>query len=155
MSIANALPVAPGQDLGASPWIVIGQADIDAFAAVTRDQDPMHVDPQWCREQGPFPHTIAFGFLSLSLLTHFSHAASPWPEGYYWLNYGFDRVRFIAPVPVDARIRGRFKVLDVQPRSAHDLLVKTEAVVEVENEPRPALVAEWLGLMAPIGAERG
>src|ERR1700744_5275355 len=86
----------PGQDVGTSAWVTIDQDLISSFGAATLDADPMHVDPEWAKEKGPFGHTIAFGFLTMSLLTHLLHdaASSGWSvdpasQGYY-LNYGFD-----------------------------------------------------------------
>lgn len=139
--------VAVGDDLGTSEWLLITQEDIDLFARSTRDHDPMHVDPVWAAEQGPFPTTVAFGFLTLALTTHLSHQARPWPPGWYGLNYGVDRVRFIAPVPVDTRVRGHFRCLDITERPDGGLLVRTGVTIEREGEERPALVAEWLGVM--------
>lgn len=148
------LDLRPGQDLGTSDWLTLGQEDIDLFAKVTRDPDPMHVDPDWCRTKGPFPTTVAFGFLSLSLLTYFSHQAKPWPKGVYALNYGFDRVRFVAPVPVDSRVRGRFSLISAERRSDGSYLTRTSAIVEIEGSERPAVAAEWLGIIYPPEAQR-
>lgn len=139
------LTLVPGQDLGTSPWLTITQDDIDRFAEVTRDHDPMHVDPAWATSSGPFPTTIAFGFLTLSLITHFSHQADGWPVGGYALNYGLDRVRFLTPVPVGARVRGRFRLISTAERHGA-LLTRTAVTVDVQGQDRPALVAEWLGL---------
>src|SRR3990170_465021 len=106
-----------GQEIGVSPWLTIDQPMIDAFARATRDEDPMHVDPAWCAQYSPFKSTIAFGFLTMSLLTHLSHQALGWlhedrPEGGgYGLNYGIDRMRLLNPVPVNSRIRARFTLL--------------------------------------------
>ena len=149
----TALGVAPGEPIGTSPWLTISQTDIDDFARVTRDPDPMHVDPEWCRDKGPFPTTVAFGFLSLSLITHMSHQAREWASGTYGLNYGFDRLRFVAPVPVGSRVRGHFTLRSAEAREDGSLLTKTDVIVEIEGEERPALVAEWLGVFYPPGAQ--
>ena len=141
----SGLSLRPGQDLGTSPWLTLTQDDLDRFADVTRDHDPMHVDPVWAASSGPFPTTVAFGFLTLSLLTHFSHQVGGWPAGGYALNYGFDRVRFVTPVPVGARVRGRFRLVSTEPRG-DALLTRTAVTVDVEGSEAPALVAEWLGL---------
>lgn len=143
-----------GETLGVSPWITVAQADIDDFARVTRDPDPMHVDPEWCAAHGPFPTTIAFGFLSLSLITHMSHAAREWAEGTYALNYGFDRVRFVAPVPVGARIRGHFTLISAKPRPDGSVQTTTAVVVEIDGEDRPAVTADWLGVFYPPSVQR-
>lgn len=144
----------PGTELGVSPWHVITQDDIDLFARATHDHDPMHVDPDWCARKGPFPTTIAFGFLSLGLTTHLSHEAGIWPPDAYALNYGFDRVRFVAPVPVGSRVRGRFTFLGATPRVDGTVLTRTGVVIEIEGESRPAVSGEWLGLMFPPEAQR-
>jgi acyl dehydratase len=157
MSIGEALGelgLIIGEPLGTSPWLTIEQSDIDDFARVTRDPDPMHIDPVWCRDHGPFATTIAFGFLSLSLITHMSHAAREWAAGTYALNYGFDRVRFVAPVPVGARVRGHFTLADARPRPDGAVQTTTEVVVEIEGEDRPAVTAQWLGVFYPPSAQR-
>lgn len=145
--------MAPGAEIGVSPWITVTQDDIDAFAAVTRDADPMHVDPRWCADQGPFPTTIAFGFLTMSLITHMSHTAREWPAGVYALNLGFDRLRFIAPVPVGSRIRGRFRLEDASLRFDGSVRTVTAVKVEIEGQDRPALVGSWLGVFYPPSAQ--
>ena len=140
--------------IGTSPWITITQEDIDLFGKVTRDPDPMHIDPDWCREKGPFPTTIAYGFLSLSLITHMSHEAREWAEGTYALNYGFNKVRFVAPVPVGARVRGHFNFVSGEAREDGSILTTTDVTVEIEGEKRPAITAEWLGVFYPPSVQR-
>ena len=144
----------PGSELGASPWVTVTQGMIDGFGDATLDQDPMHVDPQWAAH-GPFGHTISFGFLTMSLLTHLLHRAigtesSSYDasDGYY-LNYGFDRLRLITPVPVGSRIRGKFAVKDVRPDAAGRSVVCFDVEVEIEGKQRPALVAQWLTVWVP------
>lgn len=146
-SLVDSLGLAPGEAMGASDWLVITQEHIDKFADATLDQDPMHVDPEWCRNHGPFPTTVAFGFLSLSLITYFSHQARPWPEGSYALNYGFDKVRFVAPVPVGSRIRGVFRFLGADLRPDGGWLTRTNVTVEIEGADKPAIAADWLGVV--------
>jgi len=145
----------PGTAIGHSEWIRVTQAMIDQFGAATLDPDPMHVDPDWARTQGPFPHTIAFGFLTVSLLTRLIHSAThtgsvhdPGRTGYY-LNYGFDRLRLVAPVPVDSRIRGHFRVLETRRDEAGRQVTKFGCEIEIENGTRPALIAEWLSIWVP------
>ncbi|MFN0178845.1 MAG: MaoC family dehydratase [Gemmatimonadales bacterium] len=141
-----------GQPIGTSSWMVIDQARIDAFAKATDDPDPMHVDPEWCRRQSPFGTTIAFGFLTASLLTHLSHHALGWlnstgaDDGGYALNYGFDRLRLVEPVPVNSRIRAHFTLLAFDEVRPDEFKTKYGVTVEIEGRERPALVAEWLGL---------
>ena len=141
-----------GEEIGVSPWFLIDQARIDAFAEATVDPDPMHVDPAWCAAHSPFKTTIAFGFLTVSLLTHLSHQAIGWissthaDNGGYALNYGFDRLRLVSPVPVGSRIRARFTLLEWSEVRPGESRVKYGVTVEIEGTERPAVVAEWLGL---------
>jgi len=147
----------PGRDLGASDWVTVTQEMINSFGAATLDHDPMHIDSAWAA-QGPFGDTIAFGFLTMSLLTHLLHQAMGTdssrydPSMGYYLNYGFDRLRLIAPVPVNSRVRGTFRVLDVRPDAGSRTIVKFIAEVEVEGQGRPAMAAEWLTVWVPPAA---
>lgn len=140
-----------GGVLGTSAWLVIDQDRIDRFGAVTDDLEPLHNDAAWCSLHSPYGKPIAYGFLTLSLLTAFMHQVTrdalkgaPGRTGFP-LNYGFDRVRFITPVAVGSRIRCQLRLLDRQERPDGQLM-RIEAVVEVEHQPRPALVADWLSL---------
>ena len=133
-----------------SEWLTVDQARIDQFGQSTLDSDWLHVDPERAKRDGPYGGTIAFGFWTLSMLTYFARNAGgrDYPEGaLYGLNYGFDRVRLIAPVRVGARIRNRSRVLDVEDRGEGRFLVKTENTIEIEGEGKPALVAEWLFML--------
>jgi acyl dehydratase len=145
----------PGADLGASPWVTVTQSMIDGFGSVTLDPDPMHIDPEWARANGPYDGTIAFGFLTISLLTHLLHSTlgtghdrDAGHSGHY-LNYGFDRLRFVAPVRAGRRIRGRFKVLDCRRDERQRLMTTFDCTVEIEGEERPALSAQWLTVWVP------
>jgi acyl dehydratase len=142
-----------GEEIGTSPWVVVDQDMISSFGAVTRDPDPMHVDPDWAREHSPYGQTIAFGFLTVSLLTHMLHGAmgtSPAEdaEGAY-LNYGIDYLRLISPVPVGSRIRGKFDVLETRTDERNRRIFKFGCEVEIEGGERPALVAHWLSIWVP------
>jgi acyl dehydratase len=147
----------PGQELGTSEWLTVTQEMIDRFGQATLDEDPMHVDPKWAAK-GPFGHTIAFGFLTMSLLTCLVHkvlgtdSSRYDPALGYYLNYGFDRVRLVAPVPVNSRIRGTFKVLEVRPDAQGRSIVKYGVEVHVEGSDRIALAAEWLSCWVPPAA---
>lgn len=139
-----------GDSARTSEWIDVDQPLIDRFAEATRDQDWLHIDPKRARQESPFGGTIAHGFWTLSMLTclHRQMAGRDYPEGArYGLNYGFDKVRLIAPVPVGSRIRCHVRLLDVNDRGPGRFLVKTENEVEVERAAKPALVAEWLFLL--------
>jgi acyl dehydratase len=136
-----------GSELGPSGWFAIDQARIDAFADVTEDHQFIHVDREKAKS-GPFGDTIAHGFLTLSLLTHLTSDCSLLPENTAMgVNYGFDKVRFIQPVRVDQRVRAHVKPLTVLERQPGQYLIKSEVTVEIEGEDKPALVAEWLGLL--------
>ena len=141
-----------GRKIGTSRWVTIDQDMIDRFGSVTLDPDPMHVDPEWSRQFSPFGHTLAFGFLTISLLTHLHHDILNYDRhghaltGGYPLNYGFDRLRLISPVKVNSRVRGHFKLLDVRDRGPGEVVHETAAEIEIEGEPKPALYAEWLGM---------
>ena len=149
------LKASIGQKIGTSEWLRIDQERLNRFADVTDDHDPMHVDPEWAIKHSPYAGTICFGFLTLSLLTRFSHEILRWPTSSdgngYALNYGFDRVRFLAPVRVGSRIRCHMTLLKAQERGVGRILVKYGIEIEIENESRPALTAEWLGLRVSDG----
>jgi acyl dehydratase len=145
-----------GEDLGASSWLLLEQDKIDLFSALTDDVEPLHNDPDWCRDHSPYGKPIALGFHTLSLLTRFFHevtndmlAGGPTREGFP-LNYGFDRVRFLAPVPAGSRIRCRFRLLEAKRQPNGDLL-RFQAEVEIEGVTKPALTAEWLTLWVEHG----
>jgi acyl dehydratase len=141
-----------GSKLGTTDWLKIDQARIDAFGAATNDLDPMHVDPAWAATHSPYGSTIAFGFLTLSLCTYFVHQVirfAPAAAGgtvQFGLNYGFDRIRFLAPVPVNSRVRAHFTLLGIEERAPGQTLWKVQMEVEIDGVSKPALVAEWLGL---------
>ncbi|WP_226663219.1 MaoC family dehydratase [Microbulbifer aggregans] len=133
-----------GKTLESTDWFTINQEQINLFAEVTHDHQFIHVDPERAA-QTPFGSTIAHGFLSLSLLSHFAETFSMQVEGMVMaINYGFDKVRFISPVKVDSRIRAHARLLDVTEKNPGQFMLKTEVTVEIEGEAKPALVAEWL-----------
>lgn len=133
-----------GTDFGASAWLTITQPMVDGFADATDDHYFLHVDPQRAAVP-PFTGTIAHGFLTLSLLAPMAYEVCPYVEGArYPLNYGFNRVRLVAPVPVGGRIRGRFVLRAAEVISAEQRQLTYDATVEIEASTRPALVAQWL-----------
>lgn len=151
--------LSPGAEIGPSAWVEITQEMIDRFAEVTRDPDPMHVDPDWAQLNGPYGGAIAFGFLTVSLLTHLLHDAvgsqpqAEHREPGHFLNYGFDRLRFVAPVPAGARVRGHFRVSDRRLDERGRWLTNFDCRVEIEDCERPALVADWLSIWVPPEAD--
>jgi len=135
-----------GEEVGASGWIAIDQARIDAFAEATEDRQFIHVDPAAAAD-GPFGGTIAHGFLLLSLLPRMGAEAMLIPEGMkVGINYGLDRVRFLAPVRSGRRVRGRFSLDSVEEKAPGQWLLRHNVSVEIEDEEKPALAALWLTL---------
>ena len=135
-----------GQEVGVSRWFEIDQARIDAFAKITEDEQFIHVDPERAKAT-PFGGTIAHGFLTLSLASAMSYdAVAPLDGVVMGVNYGFDKLRFLAPVPAGSRIRGRFKLLSAEDKGGGRWLLKHELTVEIEGADKPALIAEWLGM---------
>ena len=146
MITRDKLLASVGTPLGTSPWMPVGQTMIDAFGQLTDDEQPIHHDPAAGKAAG-FGGTVAHGFLTLSLLSAMSYDVLPKIEGETAsLNYGFDKIRFVAPVPADARIRGHFKLTEALPRSDNGLMLRFAVSVEIEGEDKPALTADWLGL---------
>jgi acyl dehydratase len=136
-----------GTEVGVSDWILVDQARIDAFAAVTDDHQFIHVDPQ-AAAQTPFGGTIAHGFLTLSLLSRMAADAMLRPESIRMgVNYGFEKVRFLAPVRSGKRVRGRFRLDRFEERRPGQYQFVHEVTVEIENEDKPALIAEWIGMI--------
>jgi len=136
-----------GDEVGTSSWLRIDQARIDQFADATEDRQFIHVDPA-AAEQTPFGATIAHGFLTLSLLSRMGAEAMLVPEGLKMaVNYGLDRVRFLAPVRSGARVRGRFTLDSFEEKAPGQWLMRHTVTVEIEGEDKPALTAQWLGLM--------
>jgi acyl dehydratase len=132
-----------GTELGPTSWIDVPQTRIDAFAEATDDHQWIHVDPERAT-QGPFGTTIAHGFLTLSLCVPMLYELFP-PSGATLVNYGVDRVRFPAPLPSGARVRGRFRVLSIEdgPRGRRATI---EATVEGDGVERPVCIAELVVL---------
>ena len=127
-----------------SRWLTVDQARIDAFAKITEDEQFIHVDPERAAETA-FSGAIAHGFLTLSLLSAMAYSALPRIEGaVHGVNYGFDRVRFVRPVPSGSRVRGHFTLRSVTPRSAREWQLSYDVRVEIEGAQKPALAATWI-----------
>lgn len=136
-----------GDEVGVSDWILVDQARIDAFAAVTDDHQFIHVDPE-AAAQTPFGGTVAHGFLTLSLLSRMAADAMLRPEAIRMgVNYGFEKVRFLAPVRSGKRVRGRFRLDRFEEKRPGQYQFVHEVTVEIENEDKPALIAEWIGMI--------
>lgn len=136
-----------GSALGASAWIEIGQADIDAFADVTGDHQFIHVDPA-AAARTPFGGTVAHGFLTLSLLSRMAADVMLVPDTTKLVvNYGFDKVRFITPVRSGKRVRGHFRLATMDEKKPGQWQFVHQVTVEIEGEDKPALQADWIGLI--------
>ena len=149
------MPVAPldqirgriGEEVGVSSWLTMDQQRINEFADATEDRQFIHTDPE-AAAQTPFGGTIGHGFLTLSMLSRMAAEAMLIPDSIKMaVNYGLDRVRFIAPVRSGKRIRGRFRLDSVDEKAPGQLLLRHTVTVEIEGEEKPALTAEWLGLL--------
>ena len=137
-----------GQEIGVSQWHVVSQEMIDRFADVTSDHQFIHVDPVRAKQEAPFGGTIAHCYLTLSLVAPMSYEALPLIEGRVMgINYGLDKVRFLAPVPAGGRVRAHFKLKEVSPRSEKEVLLKNEITVELEGADKPAVYAESLSVV--------
>lgn len=133
-----------GTTLGTSRWFEIGQDRIDRFADVTEDWQFIHLDPERAARAG-FGGTVAHGYLTLSMLAPMAYDALPDMEGMRAsVNYGFDRIRFLAPVPSGARLRARFDLLEVMPKGAGRMLARLAVTIEIEGQDTPAVSADWL-----------
>ena len=137
-----------GRELGVTDWITVGQDRIDQFAACTGDRQWIHVDVARARRESPFGGTIAHGYLILSLVAAMvmELGVVP-PDAATALNYGLDKVRFIAPVKAGARVRMRASLASVEPQSGGRMLLKLQSTLEIEGEAKPALVAEVLCML--------
>lgn len=133
-----------GQPAGTSRWFPVTQAMIDAHADIVQDHQFIHTDPEKAA-QTPFGGTIAHGFLTLGMLSAMAYDAQPQIEGSAMgVNYGLNHLRFIAPVPADARIRAHFTLNSIDERKPGEITLIWDVTVEIEGQPKPALVAEWL-----------
>lgn len=141
-----------GQKIGTSGWVTITQEMIDTFGKVTLDEELMHNDPEWAKTNTPYGTTISYGFLTLSILTHLFSQVMPYPKdasintGGYPLNYGFDKIRIIAPVPVDGRVRAHFALMEARERAKGQMFQKFSVEMELEGREKPVLYAEWLSI---------
>ena len=137
-----------GYELGVSRWVVIDQQRIDDFANCTGDTQWIHVDVERANKDSPFGGTIAHGYLTLSLLAPLAMQIGVIPDdASAGLNYGLDKVRFMAPVKAGARVRNRVTLVSVERKPGGRALVKTMNELQIEGEEKPALVAETLAML--------
>jgi acyl dehydratase len=136
-----------GTVIGTSDWITIDQARIDAFAEVTEDRQFIHVDPRAAADS-MFGGTIAHGFLTLSLMSRMAADVMLVPDNVKMVvNYGFNKVRFLAPVPVGSRVRGIFTLANLEEKAPGKLLAHHDVMVDIDTTEKPALTADWIGLL--------
>lgn len=136
------------KEIGVSNWHLIDQRRIDAFADTTEDWQFIHVSPERASAALPLGGTIAHGFLVLSLLSAMATEAIPPIRGTTMsMNYGFDKVRFLSPVPSGVRIRARYFVKDIERQDGDRFRIRYDVSMEIEGQPKPALVAEWIVLL--------
>src|SRR4051794_447758 len=137
-----------GKEIGVSAWHMVDQARINVYADVIEDHQFIHVDPERARKETAYGTTVAHGFLTMSLMSIMSYEVMPVIEGTTMgVNYGFDKLRFISPVRAGSRVRGRFTLMEAKLRKPTELQSRTRVTVEIEGEEKPALVADWIGLI--------
>ncbi len=137
-----------GREIGVSSWHMVDQKRIDVYADVIEDHQFIHVDPIRAKAETAFGTTIAHGFLTMSLMSIMSYEVMPVISGTTMgVNYGFDKLRFISPVRSGSRVRGRFILAEAKLRKPKELQSRTNVTVEIEGEEKPALVADWIGLI--------
>lgn len=138
-----------GQELGVSEWMTVDQPMIDAFADLTNDRQWIHIDTERAAKEAPTGTTIAHGLLTLSLLPGMRNAIGVIPTGTgRSINYGYNKIRFLSPVKPGDRIRTRIELTSATPRG-DGILIDTKNVVEIENNERPAMIADSLTLLMP------
>jgi acyl dehydratase len=134
-----------GREAGVSPWLEVSQSMIDAFAALTGDAQWIHVDAERARRESPFGATVAHGFLTLSLFSRLVHGAVAVESPHRLsINYGFNRVRFISPVPAGSRIRARVVVGSAREIAGGAIEIVWNVTLDVEGRDKPAVAAEWI-----------
>lgn len=135
-----------GSEIGVSDWITVDQERINVFADITEDHQFIHIDPE-AAAKTPFGGTIAHGFLTMSLLSKFAEQTGIVLEGVKMgVNYGFDKMRFLAPVPSGSKVRGRFVLKAVEEKRPGQFLITYMVTVEIDGAEKPALIADWLAM---------
>jgi acyl dehydratase len=144
-----------GSEVGVSKWIKIDQERINNFAKITEDQQFIHVDPKRAISNSPFGGTIAHGFLTASMLSSMAFEAQPKISGVTMvINYGFDSLRFISPLPSGSEIRGKFTLSEVTKRKETELMIKWDVTIEIMGQLKPAMVAKWINLLFLDGKDK-
>ncbi|MDX6692915.1 MAG: hypothetical protein QOF02_518 [Blastocatellia bacterium] len=132
-----------GREVAVSDWLLVAQERVNQFAEATEDRQWIHIDPERAARESPFKQTIAHGFLTLSLLSELARRAMSVGGVKMGINYGLNRVRFIAPVPAGARIRGRFTLRELEEIKG-GAQATWSVTVEREGGDKPCCAAEWL-----------
>lgn len=142
---------ADGRSFGTSGWFALPQPLLTDFEVLTRSNDPLHTDQEWVRRHTRFPDTIAPGFLTMSLLPHLAAQATLVPPGHVGVNYGFDRVRWPAPLPVNAQVQASFVARGARPLPGGEggVVAQIEVTVQARGQTRPGLAALWLVAVMP------
>ena len=139
-----------GTEVGVSDWTVLDQERINLFADVTEDHQFIHID-EVAAKKTPFGGTIAHGFLTLSMLSKFSEGSGLVIDGVKMgVNYGFEKIRFLAPVPSGSKVRGRFNLKDAIEKKPGQFLLTYEVTVDIEGQEKPALIADWLAMQITV-----
>ena len=147
VSIAD-LKTMIGAELGVSDWIEIDQTMIDTFATTTRDRQWIHVDEERAKRESPYRAPIAHGYMTLSLVPAMNEQLQITPANVdVTINYGLDKLRFLAPVKVGSRVRMHSKLISLEEKAPGQHLMKTLNTMEIESEAKPAFVAETLMLL--------
>lgn len=138
-----------GEEEGVGEWFEVDQERINLFADATMDHQFIHIDPEKSAELSPYKVTIAHGFLTLSLVVHLGGSVpAKKPEAlegvYMGVNYGLDKVRFPAPVPVNSKLRARHRLMSAELKGPNTIQVKREVIIELEGSDKPVCVAETL-----------
>ena len=143
-----------GHELGLSDWVTIDQPRIDTFASCTGDHQWIHVDVERAKRESPFHVPVAHGYLTLAMVAPLAMQVGVIPkDAAAGLNYGVDKVRFLAPVPAGARVRLRVVLAGIDLREGGQVVMKTLNTMEVEGSEKPALIAETLALLIPAKGE--
>jgi acyl dehydratase len=149
LTMAN-IQASVGRDLGVSEWLTVDQSRINQFAQCTGDDQWIHIDVERARRESPFRGPVAHGYLNLALIARLSIEVGVLPRGAAaGLNYGLDKVRFLAPVRAGARVRLRVTLIGVEPKDGGQIIMKTKNTLEIEGSDRPALIADALTLVVP------
>ena len=133
-----------GQEIGVSPWLEVTQERVDTFAKAIDDFQWIHVDPARAAAS-PFGGTIAHGFLTLSILSHLAERTFSFADRRMGINYGLNRVRFTSPVKTGSKVRARFTLGKLEKLEGNGMQVTWTVTMEAEGQPKPVLVAEWIG----------